>query len=69
MTEPQSHPGGEGGCDALLSLSKASAQMGRLPNQVPTIAVRTVVELGYDGAEFRVLGDDLMTHRSLEGAG
>lgn len=43
--------------------------MGRRPDQVPAIAVRSVVELGFDGASFRVLEDDGMTHRSLEAAG
>jgi K+-sensing histidine kinase KdpD len=69
VTEPHPHPGGEGGRDALLTLSRAAAEMGRLPDHVPAIAVRTAVELGYDGASFRVLEGDRMTHRSLEAAG
>ena len=69
MTEPQPHPGGERGRDPLLTLSRAAGEMGRRPDQVPAIAVRTAVELGYDGASFRVLEDDRMTHRSLEAAG
>jgi signal transduction histidine kinase len=69
VTEPEPHPGGERGRDALLTLSRAAAEMGRLPDQVPAIAVRTAVELGYDSASFRVLEDDRMTHRSLETAG
>jgi signal transduction histidine kinase len=69
MTEPQPHPGEERGRDPLLTLSRAAGEMGRRPDQVPAIAVRTVVELGYDGASFRVLEDDRMTQRSLEAAG
>jgi signal transduction histidine kinase len=69
LTEPQPHLGGERGRDALLTLSRAAAEMSRLPDQVPAIAVRTAVELGFDGASFRVLEDDRMTHRSLEAAG
>ncbi|MGH2640349.1 MAG: sensor histidine kinase [Actinomycetota bacterium] len=69
MTEPQPHPGTEGGRDALLILSRAAAEMARLQDQVPAIAVRTAVQLGYDGASFRVLEDDQLTHRPLETAG
>jgi signal transduction histidine kinase len=69
VTEPQPHPGEEHGRDPLLTLSRAAGEMGRRPDQVPAIAARTVVELGYDGASFRVLEDDRMTHRSLEAAG
>ena len=36
---------------------------------MPAIAVRTALQLGYDGASFRVLENDQMTHRSLEATG
>ena len=68
MIEPQPHPVGERGRDPLLTLSRAAAEMSRRPDEVPAIAVRTAVELGLDGASFRVLEDDRMTHLSLEAA-
>ena len=46
MIEPQPHPGGERGHDALLTLSRAAAEMGRLPDQVPAIALRAAVDSG-----------------------
>lgn len=69
VIEPQPHPVGERGRDPLLTLSRAAAEMSRRPDEVPAIAVRTAVELGLDGASFRVLEDDRMTHLSLEAAG
>ena len=55
--------------EPLLILSRAAADMGRAPDQVPAIAVRAAIELGYDGACFRVLEDGKMTHRPLEAVG
>jgi K+-sensing histidine kinase KdpD len=55
--------------DPLLILSRAAADMGREPDQAPMIAVRTAIELGFDGACFRVLEEHQMTHRALESAG
>ena len=55
--------------EPLLILSRAVADMGREPDQVPAIAVRAAMELGYDGACFRVLEDGQMTHRPLESVG
>jgi two-component system, OmpR family, sensor histidine kinase KdpD len=55
--------------EPLLILSRAVADMGREPDQVPAIAVRAAMELGYDGACFRVLEDRQMTHRPLEAVG
>jgi signal transduction histidine kinase len=61
-------PQGEVG-NRLLIVSTAGADMAREPDRVPAIAVRTALELGCEGASFRVLDDQQITHRTLETAG
>jgi len=56
--------------DALIfAVATAGAEMAAQPDHVPTIAVRGSIELGCDGASFRVLDDRQVTHRSLESVG
>jgi K+-sensing histidine kinase KdpD len=53
-------------------LSVVAAAVERMtgdPERIPVIAVRSAVELGLDGAAFRVLDDDSSSHRLLEAAG
>jgi signal transduction histidine kinase len=50
-------------------LAGAATQMAREPDQVPAIAVRAALELGFDGAAFRVMEDRHLTHRTLVSAG
>ncbi|HYY09236.1 MAG TPA: ATP-binding protein [Actinomycetota bacterium] len=53
----------------LSVVADAVAQMTGDPERIPGIVVRSAVELGLDGAAFRVLDDDSSSHRLLEAAG
>ena len=53
----------------LSVVADAVAQMTGDPERIPGIVVRSAVELGVDGAAFRVLDEDSVSHRLLEAAG
>jgi K+-sensing histidine kinase KdpD len=53
----------------LFVVAAAEADMAREPDRVPAIALRAAIELGCDGASFRVLDDRQVIHRTLESAG
>ena len=54
---------------SIEDLATAAAEMARSGDAVPRIAVRTAVDLGFDGAAFRVLEPDPAKHRLLESEG
>jgi signal transduction histidine kinase len=72
MPQPRGSSGNGSGHPAraaIEDLAAAAAEMARTAEAVPRIAVRTAVDLGFDGAAFRVLETDPPNHRLLESEG
>jgi K+-sensing histidine kinase KdpD len=53
----------------LSVVADAVERMTGDPDRIPAIAVRAALELGFDGAAFRALDEDSVSHRLLEAAG